>query len=453
MGYDTGSMEPTTASREELIDLVTEQQAVIEVQRAAIERLEARVAELEAGSGKPKGLAGNKLEPSRPDKPKEPRKKRDRNFVRRRTQHPDERVAHAYEACPVCGTGLGGGSVKRTREVIEVSFSPATVTEHAYIERLCPICEKRRTPKAQLRGVAGKSRLGVGLQSLIAVLRQEARLPIDTICWYLSTFHSLSLSAGAIVGALRSVAGRGQAEVARILAGVRASPVVLADETGWREDGVNGYVWTYSTPKERYFLRAGRDSGVVRQVLGEEFEGVLVSDFYSSYNCYLGEHQRCWAHLLRDIHELVERHPGNQGAELWAHSVGKCYEDAREWLDKHPDESEQTRLRARLILEDRLLALCKPYLAHEDAPQAVLCRRIERYIKELFVFVSDKDVPPDNNGAERSLRPLVTQRKIGGGTRSVAGTHTQMTLASLFGTWRARALNPYHSCLALLDST
>ena len=81
---------------------------------------------------------------------------------------------------------------------------------------------------------------------------------------------------------------------------VRASPVVQGDETGWRQDGSNGYVWTFSTPSERYFLRRGRDKGVVDEVLDSSFSGVLVSDFYAAYNHYPGLKQRCWD-LLRDI--------------------------------------------------------------------------------------------------------------------------------------------------------
>ena len=54
-------------------------------------------------------------------------------------------------------------------------------------------------------------------------------------------------------------------------------PVVHADETGWRKDGHNGYVWTFSTPTERYFLRRGRGKAVVDEVLGDQFAGVLVS--------------------------------------------------------------------------------------------------------------------------------------------------------------------------------
>ena len=60
------------------------------------------------------------------------------------------------------------------------------------------------------------------------------------------------------------------------------------------------------------------------------------------------------------------------------------------------------------------------------------------------------DVPPDNNAAERSLRHLVTSRKISGGTRSDQGTDTKMTLSTLFGTWHARGLDPLLACRQLL---
>ena len=86
------------------------------------------------------------------------------------------------------------------------------------------------------------------------------------------------------------------------------------------------------------------------------------------------------------------------------------------------------------------------------AVQARLCRRIENHIKELFVCVGQPEVPPDNNAAERSLRPVVTSRKISGGTRSIQGTDTKMTLASIFGTWRVQGFNPLTACRQLLTS-
>ena len=81
-----------------------------------------------------------------------------------------------------------------------------------------------------------------------------------------------------------------------------------------------------------------------------------------------------------------------------------------------------------------------------------MCRRIDTYLPELFVFVADPRVPATNNEAERSLRPAVTARKISGGTRSAAGSDTKMTLASVFGTWRVRGLNPFEQCLQLLSA-
>jgi len=75
-----------------------------------------------------------------------------------------------------------------------------------------------------------------------------------------------------------------------------------------------------------------------------------------------------------------------------------------------------------------------------------------KHLPELFTFVTEPDVPPTNNAAERSLRHLVIARKISGGTRSPVGTQTKMTLASLFGPWHVQGINPYDACLDLLAS-
>ena len=248
--------------------------------------------------------------------------------------------------------------------------------------------------------------------------------------------------------ATRRVAGQAQAELVGILERIRGSPVVHADETGWREDGRNGYVWTFSTPTQRYFLRRGRGKAVVDEVLGPDFAGVLVSDFYAAYHHYDGPKQRCWAHLLRDVHGLRVLYPQDHRLAQWADAVHQLYRQAAAFT--HP--AEKQRRAAQLVLEKRLLALCRPFLDDPLAVQAKLCRRMENHIKELFVFVAQPEVPPDNNAAERSLRHLVVSRKISGGTRSEPGTDTKMTLASIFGTWRAQGLNPLTACRRLLTS-
>ena len=440
-----------TASRDALITVIARQQATILEQQAVIAQLQRRIETLEgkAKPGGPKGMPGIKPKSGRrPPQDPEPRKPRPHGFARQRMT-PTHRVAHAMESCPDCGTRLSGGWTHRTREVIDLPVVPVQATEHVFIARTCPVCEKRRVPKVDLGGVAlGKQRLGVNLLSLAAALREEGRLPFRTIQWYLRTVHQLRLSVGAIVGAVHQVAQKSQPALSRIVDCIRASPVVHADETGWRQDGANGYVWTFGTPAQRYFLRRGRNKEVVDEALGDGFAGVLVSDFYAAYHHYPGLKQRCWVHLLRDIHDLKTIYPKDRQLARWAAAVHHIYSAAKNFA--HPQARQRQRVQQQL--ERKLLAQCRPYAQDPAAAQGNLCRRIEKHIKELFVFVAVPGVPSDNNAAERSLRPLVVSRKISGGTRSDRGTDTKMTLASLFGTWRAQGLNPFIACRQLLTS-
>jgi transposase len=436
---------------------VAEQQAelarlttTVAEQRVTIERLEARVRDLAAGGGPGGrgGLPGHKPEQPADREAGRARKPRARGYGRQRGE-PTDVLVHALEACPDCGSPLTGGTPKRSRQVLEVAPSPVEVSEHVFVERTCPRCHRRWTPRAALDGVVvGQQRLGIGLVSLIATLREAGRLPVRTIQWYLEQVHQVHLSVGALVAASRTLATCGAGALEQIQEQIRAGPRAHADETGWRECGRNGYVWTFSTPTAVLFRFGRRTKGMVDEVLGGSFAGVLSSDFYAAYHHYAGPKQRCWAHLLRDIHALRVAHPTHQALATWAAAVHTIYADAVAF--SHPDHREC--LRAMRHFEDQLLAVCEPFLQDKQAPQRALCARIQRHLSELFVFVAYPEVPPDNNAAERSLRHLVTCRKISGGTRSAQGTATKMATSSLFGTWALQGLDPLAQGRRLLTS-
>ena len=135
---------------------------------------------------------------------------------------------------------------------------------------------------------------------------------------------SCACRVGAIVSAIHQTAQQAQPAVAGLVDRIRASPVVHADETGWRQNGNNGYVWTFSTPTERLLPAAGSGQGGPGGRLRDwasPFSGVLVSDFYAAYHHYDGPKQRCWAHLLRDIHDLVALYPKDTSLAQWAAAV------------------------------------------------------------------------------------------------------------------------------------
>ena len=443
-------------SREHLLVLVREQATVLVAlraslaeQHAVVQRLEARVKELERRleKGGPHGIPGLKpTPPAEPSQSPQPRKRRAHGFARPRST-PTATVDHALDQCPDCGTTLGGGSIKRTREVLDLAPGAIQVIAHQYRERTCPLCRTRWTPAVALGDqVVGRQRLGLRLVSLIVTLREVGRLPVRTIQWYLATVHGLQLSVGAITAASQRVAAVAQDEVAAIRAQVRASPAVHADETGWRTDGRNGYVWTFSTPQARYFTHGRRTKDMVDTALGPAFSGVLCSDFYAAYTHYPGLKQRCWAHLLREIHDLRQLSPDDPDLDAWAATVHALFREARDTAHRTPEQ----RARAATAYRARLLALARRVSADPEASARSLGARMERFIGDLFVFVTEPDVTPTNNLAERSLRPLVTRRKISGGCRSAAGTQATMTLASLFGTWQLHGTNPYTACRQLL---
>jgi transposase len=160
-------------------------------------------------------------------------------------------------------------------------------------------------------------------------------------------------------------------------------------------------------------------------------------------------------HFLRDVHDLKEQHPHDEPLLRWAKSLKAIYEEAVAWTENGPDQTTSPRQQrlARVAhqhaFEQRLWQLCAPYV-NSCAPMQTRCKRVEKFLPELFVFVAVPGVPAHNNLAERSIRPLVVARKISGGTRSPQGSATRMGLASLFGTWMAQGLNPFRQCLATL---
>jgi hypothetical protein len=288
----------------------------------------------------------------------------------------------------------------------------------------------------------------------VAVLRERLRLPFRAIQDYLKLRYGLTVSVGEVVELVRGVAERGRSVYLSLLAQIKESAVVYGDETGWREAGRNGYLWSFSTPAVRYYLfRPTRGSGVVQEVIGEEFEGVLVSDFYAAYNIHEGRHQRCWVHLLRDIHELKQEHATHVEVMAWSEAVRAVYDKAKAYTGPsrrlNDVEQQAARIAQQHAFEQELMAVCTPYLKTKQ-PMAVLCRRVERYLPEMFMFVADPQVASDNNAAERSLRGVVVSRKISGGTRSRQGSETKSVLASLFGTWAVQGVNVYQACRQML---
>lgn len=431
----------------EIARLTTELQAAL-----------ARIAELEAALKKPPGFVKPKR--SKEDGEKKPRRKRAaRHNTSRKRSTPTRIERHALARCPECQYELQGESLDYSREVVELPPpQPVEVIEHQVVKRWCPCCKAWRSPQLDLSDhVFGQGRIGKRIASLVAYLRTELRLPVRQVQSYLQTVHELQLSAGEIVELTHQVRRALQHEMKALHTEIQASKVVHGDETGWRENGHNGYVWAFISrgphPVHYFVYHQSRARHIPQGILGLDFRGHLISDFYAAYNVIRGPHQRCWVHLLRDLHALQELHLENSDVCTWIQSVHRLYTDGQQWLAEHPQPTDTARAQQYATLLDQGITLGQQYALVADHPCRVLAKRLLRHQDELFQFVRYPDVPADNNMAERALRPLVIMRKISGGSRSAEGSKTRLTLFSLFRTWQARGLNPFAQCLRLLQPT
>jgi transposase len=233
-----------------LVVELQEQNAQLHRELAAAEE---RIVELEQRKKEaPSFIKPNKV---KGEGPKVPRRRRatEHNHGRKRAAVVTRREEHRIERCPECACKLRKERVSWRREVIDLPPPQAVeVTEHVVYRGYCPRCATWRDATPCVAGeVVGQRRFGTRLMALVGYLSETLRMPLEVMQSYLATVHGLKISEGALVDLRDGLAERLEPEAEALKAQVLRSASVHADETGWRENGQNGYVWVFSTPGEQ----------------------------------------------------------------------------------------------------------------------------------------------------------------------------------------------------------
>jgi len=232
----------------------------------------------------------------------------------------------------------------------------------------------------------------------------------------------------------------------------RTSKVLHVDETGWRVVGRTWWLWCFTGTHLAYYLIARcRGSPVVARVLGKMFAGTFVCDFFGAYNliCAAAK-QRCLVHLFRELHKVLERNTSAQWT-AFCKRLKRLLHDAMRLCEGRGKRCPPPSLKKRkTLLHTRLDELCAATYKDPDCRRRV--KRLSMCREELFTFVDHQSVPPDNNHAERQLRPAVIMRKNSYCNRSEHGAETQATLMSIFRTLHMRNANAVETLCASLRS-
>jgi len=223
-----------------------------------------------------------------------------------------------------------------------------------------------------------------------------------------------------------------QADYGRLREQIRTSKAVFADETSWWVGGPGWWLWVFTTPQGTTFYRVDecRGSQVVKDVLGDDFSGILVSDCLSSYDPPPYRKHKCIAHHLQAIQKARERPDTedttylDQWQELF-HQVIALYHE-RERYSAASFAEEKSRLNDWV---DRLL----DQVCIQSGDIAVQNRLLKQHA-HLLGCLDDPAAEPTNNRSERALRPAVIARKLSCGNKTPDGRQTWQILTSLAAT-------------------
>ncbi len=397
------------------------------------------------GSGRispstPSGMVPVYAKPNKSKRHKKPGAKPGHRGVRReRSVKIDERKTHRLECCPHCEGKLQRCDRSRTRiiENIPEVIQPV-VTEHTIHRDYCPKCKKHVEPVVP--DAMPKATLGHQVIALTSWFHYGLGLTIDQVVDILGYQLQTKLTSGGLVDAWRRLAEVLRVWYEQIGEQAKASAHLHADETGWRVNGQTHWLWCFTNDRNCYYMiDRSRGSPALQQFFTEEFDGVLITDFWSAYESVCAEdRQYCLVHLLREL-EKVDDHNDSSEWRAFAKKLRRLLRDGirlRKQDDFAPDAC-----RARIDrLNGRLTALAAE--EHVDGDARRLTKRLRKYAEYLFTFLDYTDVPFENNFAERQIRPAVILRKNGQSNRSEQGAATQGVLMSVYRTLRLRGLEP-----------
>jgi hypothetical protein len=241
---------------------------------------------------------------------------------------------------------------------------------------------------------------------------------------------------------------------------IRASAVVHADETSWRNDGIGHHVWFAGNENLAFFhIDRHRSANVARDIFGEDFAGTLVRDRYAAYNGIGAHWQACLAHIITTAKEINREHALLPHTEKDKHVDSfacrlkdlciKACDIGQKLKSGDISQSSTKRIEKRFLRE--LKDICKEPLRFKPA-ETLRTYLIGPEQKNLFTFLRIPGVPPTNNHAEQSLRKLVIFRKVCFGTRSEKGLKTHSIIPSLVQTAKRQGVHPLTFLKTLLTS-
>ena len=442
--------------KESLIQIILAQAEAIAALTRQVEILTARVAELEAKLGLPLKTPDNSSTPpshgqkASVEERKTPEKRKSHPGAHR-PLHPNPTTRRDVMAasCEHCGADVSSvpQMACKAYDHIEIPQISPTVTRVTLHGGVCPCCAtifKAAPPTDMPAG----SPFGANLRALVIYLRFTQGIALERLTILLFDVFGLVISEGAIINMLDAAREDFARQMNAIRARLLAGTALQSDETSMRVGKQNWWLWVFHHEDNAVFVvRPSRSKKVVADFLGDWRPDFWVSDRYGGQLGWARkENQVCLAHLIRDAQYAIDA-GDTVFAPDFRHLLGRACR-----IGRRRDRLADSTLRAyEAKLDKHLDDLMRRAPTHEAGVK--FQRVIKKIRRHLFVFMTNRALPPTNNGSERSLRPCVTYRKITNGFRTSWGAELYANIRSVIETGRRQAIGALDAIRVTLAGT
>lgn len=369
----------------------------------------------------------------------------------------DQLIKHEVTECRVCGTGLREitGTILEKRQVHEIPEIKLQVIEHQIERKICPECKLATVSKFP-KAVSEWVQYGERVKSLVTYLNQYQLIPSQRTQEIMKDVCGCEIGEGTIYNQVQKCHEILAPVEKKIKEQVQAAKVVHFDETGMRVKSRGWWLHVSSTKTHTHYQIHQKRGQIAMEAIGilPNFQGKAVHDGFKSYSQYQCQHYLCNAHHLRELTFIHERlnQPWAEEMIKFLCNVNNLVKQAK---SEHKSALEVAKIR-NLELEFQAI-LDRGYQANPDPIpdlEAVKVRgrpkktkslnlllRLDLQREQVLGFMSDFEIPFDNNLAERDIRMTKLKQKISGCFRSEDGANAFARIRGYISTLKKQGID------------
>jgi hypothetical protein len=300
-----------------------------------------------------------------------------------------------------------------------------------------------------------ESSYGSGIKALLYFLLNRCNVSIGNAQKFITELSGGDLhpSTGFIQNLMKEFSRKSKKEADEILKELIKSPYMHADFTNAMLNGKNKQVLVCSNGESvLYLFRDHKGHQGIKGSPVETYLGILIHDHDITFYSYGLEHQECIIHELRYLAEVLQ----NEKELTWAKKMIEFYIKVLRFT-----KEERAKLTPEEIqkLKDEYLGILdvadKEYEANPPKEYFrkgyCLSRKMREYVDSELRFLSNPDLPRDNNCAERAGRKFKRKQHTMTTFRSAKSAEQVCQGLSVIHTASAKGENLFNKLKEIFD--